>query len=117
MRVEFAAQPPVFEIAPTINGLAIVRFYEDVQTVESEEGTQFSALCYETVVQNTINLYARIDRNLVAWIAKAKADTEKRAEEVLRAQRVNAVPERVTELEMTQDEMILLMADMIGGAI
>ena len=99
MRTEFVNHPPAFDVAPAIAGMAVIRFYEDVQTIQGEDGVRYIAECYETVTKSTANLYARIEKNLDAWIAKAKADTQKRAEEALRAQSESAVPVRVTELE------------------
>lgn len=79
MKVEFTSQPPAFEIAPAVNGKAIIRFYENIETVEKEEIVAYVADCYETnLVVNSKNLKQRIEKNPSVWFEKAKEETELR---------------------------------------
>lgn len=70
-QVEFTTQPPKYEVC-AYAGLAVIRFYCDVQEFEREEGQMgYTCTCYEMLVKYNDKLNERIEKNYDAWLATA----------------------------------------------
>lgn len=109
--VEFSNVPPKFEIAETYDGFCMVRLYCNVQHIERDEQEAYIAECHELKTRKAANLERRIERNLDAWLAEAKKQEGKEAT----AQEKNNYGARLDNVEGLTDDIVLLMAEIIGG--
>lgn len=109
--VEFSNVPPKFEIAKTQGGFCIVRLYCNVEHIEREEQDVYIAECHEMKTRYADNLENRIDRNVDAWLAEAKKQEAKEED----AQAKNNYGARLDNVEGLTDDIVLLMAEIIGG--
>ncbi len=110
--VEFDKMPPEFEICDKTDGLCVIRFYCDVEEFEKEgQELGFRATCFEMETKKAANLYNRIERNKEAWLNQAKQ--QEKAEET-KEQKKN-YGARLDSVEVITDDIVLLMAEIIGG--
>ena len=109
--VEFSNVPPKFEIAETFDGFCIVRLYCNVQKAEREEQDTYIAECYEMRTKKASNLEQRIERNLDAWVEEAKK--QELRESAVREKNDHGA--RLDNVEGLTDDIVLLMAEIIGG--
>lgn len=90
---------------------ARVHIRTKISVLESTEDKKkyctFTLIEFET--KNTERLEERINENLKAWI--------KEAERLFNCKREKTEEERLEEVEQTTDELVELMADVLGGAI
>ena len=91
---------------------ALVQLKTDVETVEETEEKQkhycFTLIEFETA--HTEHLETRINAHLESWITAAR--------EALKTQEAEQTEEeKLEEVKQTTDELVELMADVLGGAI
>ena len=74
VRTELSELPPSFSVTND-SGTARIRFFEDVQEVQREEGPAYTATMWEMSVPWQDNLHQRIRKATELWRAKVKAVT------------------------------------------
>ena len=109
--VEFDKMPPEFEICNTLDGQCYIRFYCDVTEVEGDEHTIYRANCFEMLTRQSDNLASRVGKNLGVWLEKAK---KQEADQKAKEQKEN-YGARLDNVEGVTDDIVLLMAEIIGG--
>lgn len=73
-RTELSEMPPAFSVTND-SGTARIRFFEDIQEEQREEGSAFTATMWEMSCPWLANLPQRIRRDPELWRAKVKAVT------------------------------------------
>jgi len=73
-RTELSEMPPAFSVTND-SGTARIRFFEDIQEEQREEGSVFTATMWEMSCPWQANLNQRIRRDPELWRAKVKAVT------------------------------------------
>ena len=71
MKTESGTQPKPYRIS-VVGQDAHIEFAENVQMVKTDDGTKYVYDSYLLTVKNTANLAERIEKNTMAWLAKAK---------------------------------------------
>lgn len=74
VRTELSEMPPAFSVTND-SGTARIRFFEDIQEEQREEGSAFTATMWEMSCPWQANLNQRIRRDPELWRAKVKAVT------------------------------------------
>ena len=74
VRTELSEMPPSYTVTNDA-GTARIRFFEDVQEVQREDGVAYTAMMWEMSCPWHANLNQRIRRDPELWRAKVKAVT------------------------------------------
>ena len=108
-RTQFATRPKDAEIITGSQTMAVFR--EDVQEVETENGTEYTALEYILPLSPSHTLEARLEQNKAAWLELAKRlDYDETAAKV---REVRDKLLQASDKEMTIDRLI---KDPSGGS-
>ncbi len=103
VKTNFAEQPRPLEIKDGDKGQFIVCFRQNIEAVETEEGTQYTADEYILTLPVSQSLKKRIEENYDAWLEKAMQEDYDRAAAEVREVRDRLLAD--TDKEMVLDRM------------
>ena len=102
-KTNFAERPSVYEIKDGDAGQKIICFRQNIEEIETEDGTQYTADEYTLTVTDTQMLEERIANNIEAWREKAMKEDYGRAAAEVRAIRDKLLAE--SDKEMMLDRL------------
>ena len=102
-KTNFAERPQAYEIKDGDAGQKIICFRQNIEEIEIEDGTQYTADEYTLTVTDTPTLEKRIADNIDAWREKAMKEDYDRAAAKVRAIRDKLLAE--SDKEMVLDRM------------
>ena len=102
-KTNFAERPRVYEIKSGDAGQKIICFRQNIEEIETEDGTQYTADEYTLTVTDTQMLEKRIADNIDAWREKAMQEDYNRAAAEVRAIRDKLLAD--SDKEMVLDRM------------
>lgn len=102
-KTNFAERPQAYEIKDGDAGQKIICFRQNIEEIETEDGTQYTADEYTLTVTDTQMLEDRIANNIEAWLEKAMKEDYDRAAAEVRAIRDKLLAE--SDKEMVLDRM------------
>lgn len=100
MKTESGTQPKPYRITVVGND-AHIEFAENVQSVKTDDGTKYVYDSYMIKTRNTANLAERIDKNVSAWIAKAKGIEAAPVKPDPMQEKIDALEARLAKVEGT----------------
>ena len=102
-KTNYAERPSAYEIKNGDAGQKIICFRQNIEEIETEDGTQYTADEYTLTVTDTQTLEERIANNIEAWREKAINEDYSRAAAEIRAIRDKLLAE--SDKEMMIDRM------------
>ena len=99
----YAELPSAYEIKDGDAGQKIIYFRQNIEEIETEDGTQYTADEYTLTVTDTQMLEERIANNIEAWREKAMQEDYDRAAAEVRAARDKLLAD--SDKEMMLDRM------------
>lgn len=102
-KTNFAERPSAYEIKDGDAGQKIICFRQNIEEIETEDGTQYTADEYTLTVTDTQMLEERIANNIEAWREKAMKEDYDRAAAEVRAIRDKLLAE--SDKEMMLDRL------------
>lgn len=99
----YSSCPSVYEIKDGDAGQKIICFRQNIEEIETEDGTQYTADEYTLTVTDTQMLEERIANNIEAWREKAMKEDYDRAAAEVRAIRDKLLAD--SDKEMVLDRM------------
>ena len=99
----YSSRPSAYEIKDGDAGQKIICFRQNIEEIEIEDGTQYTADEYTLTVTDTPTLEERIAGNIEAWREKAMKEDYDRAAAEVRAIRDRMLAE--SDKEMVLDRM------------
>lgn len=99
----YSSRPSAYEIKDGDAGQKIICFRQNIEEIETEDGTQYTADEYTLTVTNTQTLEERIANNIEAWREKAMREDYDRVAAEVRAIRDKLLAE--SDKEMMLDRM------------
>ena len=102
-KTNYAERPSAYEIKNGDAGQKIICFRQNIEEIETEDGTQYTADEYTLTVRDTQTLEERIANNIEAWRERAMREDYDRVAAEVRAIRDKLLAE--TDKEMMIDRM------------
>ena len=102
-KTNYAERPSAYEIKNGDAGQKIICFRQNIEEIETEDGTQYTADEYTLTVTDTQTLEERVAGNIEAWREKAISEDYSRAAAETRAIRDKLLAE--SDKEMMIDRM------------
>ena len=102
-KTNYAERPSAYEIKNGDAGQKIICFRQNIEEVENENGTQYTADEYTLTVTDTQTLEERVANNIEAWRERAMREDYDRAAAEVRAIRDKLLAE--SDKEMMIDRM------------
>ena len=99
----YAERPSAYEIKNGDAGQKIICFRQNIEEIETEDGTQYTADEYTLTVRDTQTLEERVANNIEAWRERAMREDYDRAAAEVRAIRDKLLAE--SDKEMMIDRM------------
>lgn len=99
----YSSRPSAYEIKDGDAGQKIICFRQNIEEIETEDGTQYTADEYTLTVTDTQTLEERIANNIEAWREKAMQEDYDRVAAEIRAIRDKLLAE--SDKEMMLDRM------------
>ena len=99
----YSSCPSVYEIKDGDAGQKIICFRQNIEEIETDDGTQYTADEYTLTVADTQTLEERVANNIEAWREKAMQEDYDRAAAEVRAIRDKMLAE--SDKEMVLDRM------------
>lgn len=85
-RTEFSEMPPAFSVSRE-GGMAVIRFYTDIQKVDRDGETAYTAISWSAAFPWAESLQARVEANPERWLNAIKESSTAEAAAELRAKR------------------------------
>lgn len=102
-KTNYAERPSAYEIKDGDAGQKIICFRQNIEEIETEDGTQYAADEYTLTLTDTPTLEERIANNIDAWREKAMREDYDRVAAEIRAIRDKLLAE--SDKEMMLDRM------------
>ena len=102
-KTNYAERPSAYEIKNGDAGQKIICFRQNIEEIETEDGTQYTADEYTLTVTDTQTLEERVANNIEAWRERAISEDYNRAAAEIRAIRDKLLAE--SDKEMMIDRM------------
>lgn len=102
-KTNYAERPSAYEIKDGDVGQKIICFRKNIEEVETEDGTQYTADEYTLIVPTSQALNKRIEANFDVWLNKAVQEDYERAAAEVRAARDKLLAE--SDKEMVLDRL------------
>lgn len=102
-KTNYAERPSAYEIKNGDAGQKIICFRQNIEEIETEDGTQYTADEYALTLTDTPTLEERIANNIETWREKAISEDYSRAAAEIRAIRDKLLAE--SDKEMMLDRM------------
>lgn len=102
-KTNYAERPSAYEIKNGDAGQKIICFRQNIEEIETEDGTQYTADEYTLTLTDTPTLEERIANNIEAWREKAMREDYDRVAAEIRAIRDKLLAE--SDKEMMLDRM------------
>lgn len=102
-KTNYAERPSAYEIKNGDAGQKIICFRQNIEEIETEDGTQYTADEYTLTVTDTQTLEERVANNIEAWRERAISEDYNRAAAEIRAIRDKLLAE--SDKEMMLDRM------------
>ena len=102
-KTNYAERPSEYEIKDGDAGQKIICFRQNIEEIETEDGTQYTADEYTLTVRDTQTLEERIANNIEAWRERAMREDYDRVAAKVRAIRDKLLAE--SDKEMMLDRM------------
>ena len=99
----YSSRPSAYEIKDGDAGQKIICFRQNIEEIETEDGTQYTADEYTLTVTDTQTLEERVANNIEAWRERAMGEDYDRAAAEVRAIRDKLLAE--SDKEMMLDRM------------